>query len=121
MEPGPPCQPSQSAPEPTRSEDAVSAVLEMSPIAECTAAGCSYNDHPGCHAFAVTIGGSGSDASCSTFIPMSAKGGLSKETGHVSVYQRADCRHNESLECTATSVRIGAGSDTADCLTYSAA
>ena len=99
----------------------MSAALEMSPIAECTVAGCSYNDHSGCHAFAVTISGAGADANCATFIPLSAKGGLTRETGHVGACSRADCSHNESLECQAPSVRIGAGQDTADCLTYSAA
>jgi hypothetical protein len=98
----------------------MTAALEMSPIAECTVAGCSYNDHSGCHAFAITVGGLGADANCATFIPLSAKGGLSRETGHVGACQRADCVYNESLECTAASVRIGAGSDTADCLTYTA-
>ena len=41
-------------------------------------------------------------------------------TGHVGACQRADCVPNESLECTATSVRVGAGADTADCLTFQA-
>ena len=98
----------------------MTAALEMSPIPECTVAGCSYNDHSGCHAFAVIIGSSGVDANCATFIPLSAKGGLSRETGHIGACQRADCVHNNSLECSAPSVRIGACSDTADCLTYSA-
>ena len=94
------------------------AVLEMASITECCVAGCSHNDHSGCHAFAVTIGGSGAAAECATFIPLSAKGGLSKVVGHVGACQRVDCAHNESLECSAASVRIGAGSDTADCLTF---
>jgi hypothetical protein len=96
----------------------MTAVLEMASITECSVAGCSYNDHSGCHAFAVTIGGSGAAAECATFIPLSAKGGLSKVVGHVGACQRADCAHNDSLECSAASVRIGAGSDTADCLTF---
>ena len=100
------------------SQEVMTAVLEMASITECSAVGCSYNDHSGCSAFAVTIGGSGASAECATFIPLSAKGGLSKVVGHVGACQRADCVHNESLECSATSVRIGAGSDTADCLTF---
>lgn len=97
----------------------MTAVFEMASITECTVAGCSYNDHSGCHASAITVGGHGADAECATFIPLSAKGGLSKVVGHVGACQRADCTHNESLECSASSVRIGAGSDSADCLTYS--
>ncbi len=99
----------------------MSAALEMSPIAECTVTGCSYNDHSGCHAFAVTISGMGLDANCATFIPLSAKGGLTRETGHVGACQRAECIHNKSLECQAESVRIGGGRDAADCLTYATA
>ena len=35
----------------------MTAVLEMRLIAECTVAGCSYNRHSSCHAFAITVGG----------------------------------------------------------------
>ncbi len=98
----------------------MTAVLEMAPITECTVAGCSYNDHSNCHAFAITVGGGTGDAECATFIPLSAKGGLARVTGHVGACQRADCVHNESLECTAASVKIGAGADAADCLTFQA-
>ena len=71
----------------------MTAVLGMASITECSVVGCSYNDHSGCNAFAVTIGGSGASAECATFIPLSAKGGLSKVVGHVGACQRADCVH----------------------------
>ncbi len=32
--------------------------------------------------------------------------------------QKADCAHNNALECTAASISVGAG--TADCLSYEA-
>jgi hypothetical protein len=98
----------------------MTASLEMPAVAECTVTGCSYNDHSGCHAYAVTIGGSNGDAECATFVPLQAKGGLPMVTSKVGACQRADCVHNESLECTAESIRVGGGSDTADCLTFSA-
>ena len=98
----------------------MTAVLEMRPIAECTVAGCSYNDHSSCHAYAITVGGKAADAECTTFIPLSAKGGLAKVTGQVGACQRADCVHNVSLECTASSVKIGAGAGAADRLTFQA-
>lgn len=97
----------------------MTAMLEMPQVSECTVTGCSYNDHSGCHAFAITVGGSGADAACATFIPLSSKGGLAKVIGQVGACQRSDCQHNESLECRASSVKVGAGSDLADCLTYS--
>lgn len=96
----------------------MTASLEMPAVAECTATGCSYNEHSGCHAFAITVGGMGADAQCATFIPLSAKGGLGRVTSQVGACQRAECVHNESLECSAPSIRVGAGADAADCLTF---
>ena len=48
------------------------------------------------------------------------KGGLDKVVTHVGACQRSECTHNSSLECTASSIRIGAGHDEADCLTFTA-
>ncbi|WP_394550710.1 DUF1540 domain-containing protein [Agromyces sp. MMS24-JH15] len=87
-------------------------------VSECSVLGCSYNDHSSCHAAAVTIAGTPGDASCVTFIPLGSKGGLDKVVSHVGACQRAECSHNDHLECTASAVRIGAGGDAADCLTY---
>ncbi len=95
-------------------------LAELPQVSECSVSGCSYNDHSSCHAGAVTIGGQGSDAQCATFIPLGVKGGLDTVLASVGACQRAECAHNEALECTASSVRIGSGTDTADCLTYSA-
>ena len=55
---------------------------ELPAVAECSVAGCSYNDHSHCHAAAVTIGGSVGDAECATFIPLGTKGGLDKVVTH---------------------------------------
>ncbi|GEL93995.1 DUF1540 domain-containing protein [Cellulomonas composti] len=93
-------------------------LMELPTITECSVSGCSYNDHSNCHAAAITVGGSNGDAKCATFIPLGIKGGLDKVISHVGACQRADCTHNSSLECTASSVRVGAGHDIADCLTY---
>ena len=48
------------------------------------------------------------------------KGGLDAH-GHVGACHRADCRHNDHLECTASDVEVGAGVDPADCLTFAPA
>jgi hypothetical protein len=93
-------------------------IAELPQVAECTVSGCSYNEHSHCHASAVTIDSAGPDAKCVTFIPLSIKGGLDTVMAGVGACQRADCTHNDHLECTAPSVRIGGGSDLADCLTY---
>ena len=58
-------------------------LMELPAIAECSVAGCSYNDHSHCHAAAITVGGTGGDAQCATFIPLTVKGGLDKVLSHV--------------------------------------
>lgn len=93
-------------------------VVDMPRVSECTVAGCSYN-HDGCHAFAVTVG---QDHHCATFVPLDVKGGLSKVVSQVGACQRTSCAFNKDLECTAESIRVGgAGTDTANCLTYTEA
>lgn len=91
-------------------------VVDMPRVSECTVAGCSYN-HNGCHAFAVTVD---DDASCATFIPLDIKGGLSKVVTQVGACQRTSCVFNRDLECSAQTIRVGAGAgtDTAGCLSY---
>jgi hypothetical protein len=96
-------------------------LMELPTVAECSVDGCSYNHDHECHAAAVTISSTGTEASCATFIPLGVKGGLDKVVSHVGACQRADCLHNKDLECTAESVRVGPGADNADCLTYSPA
>ncbi len=92
----------------------MSTTLEMPQVHDCSATTCAYN-HDGCHAFAVSIN---SDAGCATFMSLNDKGGLDV-VAQVGACQRADCVHNEALECHAESIRVGSGHDTADCLTYS--
>jgi hypothetical protein len=98
------------------------ATLEMPTVSECTVSGCSYN-HDGCHAFAITVSGRDDSADCGTFIPLSSKGGLDRVVAQVGACSRTDCVHNTDLECSAPSVRIGAGapSHLANCLTYATA
>ncbi|TXG92274.1 DUF1540 domain-containing protein [Rhodococcus rhodnii] len=93
--------------------------MEMPHVSECTVSDCSYN-HDGCHAFAINVSGNNGTAECGTFVPLSAKGGLDRVTSLVGACQRADCVHNQDLECTASDIRVGAGGgdDTAHCLTY---
>lgn len=95
---------------------------EMPAVSECTVTACSYNNHEGCHAFAITVSGSNGAADCGTFIPLSAKGGLPRVMSQVGACTRADCAHNVNLECTASAVRVGPGEGdhAANCLTYTA-
>lgn len=100
----------------------MSTLMDQPPVSECSVDGCSYNHDHACSAAAITVGGSATgDAQCSTFIPLSVKGGLDRVVSHVGACQRADCSHNDHLTCAADAVRIGAGHDLADCLTYAPA
>jgi hypothetical protein len=94
----------------------VTAIKEMPRVQECTVEQCSYN-HDGCRAFAITIG-SMEHAHCTTFIDISVQGGLEKVIAQVGACQRADCRHNDNLECHAPAIRVAPGRDQADCMTY---
>ena len=89
----------------------------MPQVSEGSVGSCSYNADSSCHAGAITIGGD--HAHCGTFVQISFRSGLDR-TGQVGACHRAECRYNEKLECTAASVRVGAGADVADCLTYEA-
>ncbi len=88
---------------------------ELPRVADCLVESCSYNKTHSCGATAVTIG---YGQSCTTFVPLNIKGGLDTVSTFVGACQKADCLHNDHLECTAESIRVGAGN--ADCLTYEA-
>lgn len=87
-------------------------------VSTCSVAACSYNHDHDCHAGAITV--VGSTSACSTYVDVDTKGGLDA-TAQVGACHRSDCRHNSSLECTASAVEIGADRDVADCLTFAVA
>ena len=89
----------------------------LTAVSACTATGCAFNDN-GCTAPAITMGGSGDTASCTTFIALDARGGLPTATGQVGACQRLECKHNTDLMCTATSIEVVG--DTANCAQYEA-
>ena len=90
-------------------------MADMPRILDCSVTDCSYNKEKNCGAAAITVGYS---TSCTTFIPLTVKGGLAKAETFVGACQKADCAHNNALECPAASISVGAG--TADCLSYEA-
>lgn len=91
----------------------------MADVGTCSVHNCSFN-HDGCTADAITVGGSGDHASCTTFISLGVSGGLPTVRAHVGACQRADCVHNTDLMCSAESVTVGWGDAEADCLTFQA-
>lgn len=84
-------------------------------IHDCAVENCSYNTAKSCGAAAVTIGYS---QACTTFIPLTVKGGLADASPFVGACQMAECSHNSGLECTAEAISVGAR--TADCLSFQA-
>ena len=96
----------------------MTATQNMPQVQECSVTSCSYNADSSCNAGAITI--AGDHAHCGTFVEISFRGGLEdRVNGLVGACHRSECKYNEKLECTAASVRVGAGADVADCLTYS--
>ncbi|RLV51215.1 DUF1540 domain-containing protein [Nocardioides mangrovicus] len=92
-------------------------MTQLPVISTCSVEGCSYNHDHDCHAGAITV--TGDHSACGTYIHTDSPAG-NDTTAQVGACHRADCVHNESLECHAESIEIGAGDDPADCLTYAA-
>ena len=86
--------------------------IDLPLVQDCSVSECSYNNN-GCAAGAVTIG---YGRTCSTFVPLSIRGGLERKSPVVGACQKADCSFNTYLVCTASALR--GGSTRADCLTY---
>ncbi len=84
-------------------------------VKSCTTTACSFNNG-GCTAFAITVGGSGPKASCTTFVALDARAALSSPSGQVGSCKRLECVHNADLLCTAAEIAVAG--DAAECLTY---
>lgn len=90
-------------------------------ISTCTVTACSFNSEQNCNAGAITVAGGPDHAECGTFISLDVRGGLPTASAHIGACQRVECTYNKDLLCSAESVKIGSGADTADCLTYTPA
>ena len=93
----------------------MTSLQDMPQVQNCAVDSCSYNAEHHCHAGAITVGGD--HAHCGTFVEISFRAGLDRN-GLVGACHRSDCVHNDKLECHASGVRVGPGTDAADCLTY---
>jgi Domain of Unknown Function (DUF1540) len=93
----------------------MTSLQDMPQVQDCAVSSCSYNAEHHCHAGAITVGGD--HAHCGTFVEISFRGGFDRN-GMVGACHRSDCVHNDKLECHAPGVRVGPGTDAADCLTY---
>jgi hypothetical protein len=96
---------------------AMTSIQSLPTVQDCSATSCAYNEGSSCHAGAITV--AGDNAQCGTFVEISFRGGVDGN-GVVGACHRSECKFNDKLECTASSVQIGQSKDVADCLTYEA-
>lgn len=87
-------------------------------VLDCSVTECSYNTNKQCHAVAITVGDS-TCAMCDTYFKSSQKGGAMELTGSVGACKEADCKFNNSLECSASGIHVANHMGHADCSTYS--
>ena len=87
-------------------------------IEECTMRNCAYNKTERCRAHAVTIGGP--HQMCDTFIDMKGKAAKNYALGVVGACKVPDCVFNNSLLCSAVTIKVGLHVEHPDCLNYSA-
>jgi hypothetical protein len=93
--------------------------LDLTPIHQCSVAGCTFNTDVSCHAPAITVGEHGVNH-CATFLGIPTKHKPIAE-GHVGACQLEDCTHNSDLTCTAATIDVGTvATGETRCLTYSA-
>lgn len=87
----------------------------LTAITSCAATECAFNND-GCTAGAITVGGTGSEAKCTTMLTLDARGGLPVADGRVGACQRIECVFNKDLMCTSPTIAIDG--DTANCTSY---
>jgi hypothetical protein len=89
----------------------------MPQIQDCSMNDCAYNQNDQCHTMAITIG-DGACPMCDTYFKSSKKGGISDMTGGVGACKTANCKMNESLECSASGIRVGQHMTHGECQTF---
>ena len=92
---------------------------EMVKISSCDVVDCSYNKHNACHTLAITVGGPGDPCpNCDTYMHGNQKGGIVDVQGGIGACKVENCSFNQSLECSAPSVKVGMHESHPDCFTY---
>jgi hypothetical protein len=92
---------------------------QMVKINSCDETDCSYNKHNACHTLGITVGGPTDPCpSCDTFMQGSQKGGVMDVQGGVGACKVESCTYNQSLECSAPSIKIGVHESHPDCMTF---
>jgi len=92
----------------------------MTRITECDVTDCAYNKHNSCHTLAITVGGPEACPQCDTFVTSAKPGGVLDMKAGVGACKVSSCMHNDSLECNASSIKVGRHMDHPDCKTFHA-
>lgn len=95
--------------------------MNMTPVSNCGATSCSFNQDSQCHAIAITIAiAEASKAECNTYADLSLKGGSREIIAGVGACKVTSCRNNKNLECSAPAIQIDRKDGKVLCLTYQA-
>lgn len=91
----------------------------MTQVNACDVTQCAYNKHNSCHTLSITVGGPNECPKCDTYLGSSqTRGGIEDVTAGIGACKMSDCSFNESLECNASSVKIGWHLNHPDCQTF---
>ena len=90
----------------------------MAKVIECNAVNCAYNKHNSCHTPAITVGGPEPWPQCDTFVTSPQAGGIIDMKAGVGACKVSKCSHNESLECNASTIKVGWQKDHAECKSF---
>ncbi|AQT67980.1 hypothetical protein STSP2_01134 [Anaerohalosphaera lusitana] len=91
--------------------------MQMSKVSKCDVTGCAYNTDNQCHAYAITIGNSGTPK-CDTLCMASGKTDDTNSTAGVGACKTTSCKANKGFECTAPEITVGFQGNEADCLSF---
>lgn len=91
----------------------------LTAVTACTATACAFNEDRSCTAGAITVGGAGTDAVCTTLMTLDARGGLPVADARVGACKRIECVFNKDLMCASPTIALDG--DTASCTSYRAA
>ena len=98
--------------------------MDLGIVAECNAINCIYNSVKQCTAGAVDVSFEDELAKCFTYTtsdteePVASLSVSVVGAGDVSQCDVVDCTYNEGQRCTAESITVTLGNDTAQCATY---
>ena len=99
------------------SHECMHITIDMPAVEECDATGCAYNVDRACHARAITIG-HGVHPGCDTYLAKSEHVHDEHACAGVGACKVEVCKHNQELECSAPSIRVGLHGDEGQCGTF---